>query len=318
MKALNFSLIGAAGYVAPRHMRAISDNGHQLRALYDPNDSVGIVDKYFPYAEYFNEFERYDRHVDKLKRAGDDQRIHFTSICSPNYLHDSHIRHALKSGANVICEKPLVLNPWNMVGLHEISKEHGLTINCILQLRLHKSVVQLKKKLEQKTVDQKYDVRLTYVTARGAWYKRSWKGNVEKSGGVTSNIGIHFFDLLIHIFGGALKSSVNLLTPEKASGFLELENARVSWFLSIDESDIPEHIRMNDGRTFRSIEINGKEFEFSDGFDDLHTESYKQILAGNGFGLEESKAAVEVVSEIRNAELTFDGEIHPMAPQNVR
>ena len=192
MKALNFSLIGAAGYVAPRHMRAISDNGHQLRALYDPNDSVGIVDKYFPSAEYFNEFERYDRHVDKLKRAGDDQRIHFTSICSPNYLHDSHIRHALKSGANVICEKPLVLNPWNMVGLHEISKEHGLTINCILQLRLHKSVVQLKKKLEQKTVDQKYDVRLTYVTARGAWYKRSWKGNVEKSGGVTSNIGIHF------------------------------------------------------------------------------------------------------------------------------
>lgn len=308
----NFGLIGLAGYIAPRHMRAIKETNNVLVAGYDPKDSVGIVDSYFPELDFFTEFERFDRHVDKLRRKKDMNQLHFMTICSPNYLHDSHARFALRSGCDVICEKPLVLNPWNIEGLASIEKETGKNIFTILQLRLHPAVKNLKEKLSQSGSKKKMDVDLAYITSRGSWYLQSWKGDVKKSGGIATNIGVHFFDMLFHLFGDVQKSEVHLNSESKAAGFIEYENARVRWFLSIDYNDIPADVKAKGSRTYRSIVIDGQEFEFSEGFTDLHTESYRQILAGRGFRLDENKSAINTVAEIRNSPaLGLVGEYHP-------
>ena len=293
-----------------RHLRAIKDTGNNLLASLDPNDSVGIIDSYFPESNFFVEFERFDRHVDKLRRSG--THIDYVSICSPNYLHDSHIRFALRSGAHAICEKPLVLNPWNLDALAEIEKEFGKKINNILQLRLHPSILELKRKIDEGPKDKIYDIELTYITSRGKWYHISWKGDLHKSGGIATNIGVHFFDMLLWIFGNIKKNVVHISKEDKASGFLELEKARVKWFLSLDYDDIPENIRKTGNRTFRSITLNNEEIEFSGGFTDLHTESYNKILEGNGFPLYTVKPAIETVYTIRNAApIGLKGDYHP-------
>ncbi len=295
---INFALIGASGYIAPRHMAAIKDTNNCVMAALDPNDSVGIIDSYFPNAAFFTEFERFDRYVDKKRRGGN--AIDFFSICSPNYLHDSHIRFGLRSGGNVICEKPLVLNPWNIDGLIDIEKDTGFKANTILQLRLHPSIINLKKKIQSEKPDKKYDVDLTYITSRGNWYHQSWKGDVHKSGGVATNIGVHFFDMLHFVFGDLQENILHLKEINKAAGFLEYENARVKWFLSIDGDDLPNDIKKKNQTTYRSISIDQNEVEFSKGFTDLHLESYKEIIAGRGFGIEENRVAIETVSDIRN------------------
>jgi UDP-N-acetyl-2-amino-2-deoxyglucuronate dehydrogenase len=294
----NFALIGVAGYIAPRHLKAIKDTGNNLVAALDNFDSVGVLDSYFPNADFFVEFERFDRHVEKLKR----QHVHldYVSVCSPNYLHDAHIRFGLRHDADVICEKPLVLNPWNIDGLAEIEKETGKRVFTILQLRLHPSVIALKEMVEQ-SPGKRFEVDLKYITARGHWYAFSWKGDVNKSGGIATNIGVHFFDMLIWAFGDVLESRVDHHKSDKAAGFLKLEKADVHWQLSIDENDLPEAVRAGGNRTFRSTLIDGREFEFSDGFTDLHTKCYEQIIAGRGFGLEESRKAIDLVHQIRNA-----------------
>ncbi|MGQ9846534.1 MAG: Gfo/Idh/MocA family oxidoreductase [Bacteroidales bacterium] len=310
----NFAIIGIAGYIAPRHVKAIKDTGNKLIAALDPFDSVGFLDFYFPEADYFSEFERFDRHLDKLKRQG--IKTDYISICSPNYLHDSHIRFALKNGSDAICEKPLVLNPWNVDALAEIEKETGKRVYTILQLRLHPSIIKLKQKIEQNP-QKNYDIDLTYITSRGNWYYFSWKGDIHKSGGIATNIGIHFFDMLIWLFGEVKEQKVFLSQPNKASGFIHLKNARVRWFLSLDINDIPAHYREQNKRTFRSITIDGEEIEFSDGFTDLHTESYKNILAGNGFGLEEARHSIELVYKIRNAPISeLKNDFHPYCLKN--
>lgn len=303
-----FALIGAAGYIAPRHMKAIKETGNQLVAAYDPNDSVGIIDSYFPAADFFTEFERFDRHVEKLRRNGSP--VHYMSICSPNYLHDAHIRLALRNKAHAICEKPIVLNPWNVDVLHELEEEQGVHIYTILQLRLHPAIVALRKKFAES--EEIADVDITYITSRGSWYHHSWKGDMSKSGGIATNIGVHFFDMLAWIFGKARNSVVHLSQPDAASGVLELERARVRWFLSINADHLPEAQQQKGQRTFRSISINGEEVEFSDGFTDLHTESYRDILAGGGFGLEDARPSVEMVHQIRNAAIApATGDYHP-------
>jgi UDP-N-acetyl-2-amino-2-deoxyglucuronate dehydrogenase len=307
----NFALIGAAGYIAPRHMRAIKDTGNNLIATLDKCDSVGIIDSYFPQADFFTEFERFDRHIDKLKRVG--KKIDYVSICTPNYLHDSHIRFALRHNADAICEKPIVLNPWNVDALREIEEETGRKINTILQLRLHKSIVELKKKIEnEKDKNKMYDIDLTYITSRGNWYYISWKGDLSKSGGIATNIGVHFFDMLIWIFGGVKENIVHLSEPNKAAGFLQLENARVRWFLSLDKNDLPKVAVDNGLPTYRSITIEGEELEFSGGFTELHTESYKKILAGKGFSLLDARESIQTVYSIRNAKAVgLKGDYHP-------
>lgn len=308
----NFALIGAAGYIAPRHMKAIKETDNNLVAALDTNDSVGIIDSFFPEADFFTEFERFDRHVDKLRRLNTGKQINYVSICSPNYLHDSHMRFALRSGADAICEKPLVLNPWNIDGLQEIEKETGKKINTILQLRLHPSIIALKEKVAKSLSDKKFDVDLTYITSRGHWYLQSWKGDEKKSGGISTNIGVHFYDMLHFVFGALQGNIVHLNTPTKAAGYLEYEKARVRWFLSIDINDVPADVRAKGQRTYRSIKADGESIEFSDGFTDLHTISYQQILAGNGFGLEENRVAIETVAHIRNAEIAaLTGDYHP-------
>jgi UDP-N-acetyl-2-amino-2-deoxyglucuronate dehydrogenase len=307
----NFALIGAAGYVAPRHMKAIRDTGNQLVAALDPNDSVGIIDSYFPDANFFTEFERFDRHVDKLRRTNHDRRVHFVSICSPNYLHDSHMRFALRSGADAICEKPLVLNPWNIDGIVEIEQETGKKVNSILQLRLHPSIIALKEKVSNAAAKSKYEVDLTYITSRGNWYLNSWKGENKKSGGIATNIGVHFYDMLHFVFGALQENRVHYISDTKGGGYLEYENARVRWFLSIDVNDIPKTILESGQRTYRSITVNGEELEFSGGFTDLHTTSYKEILAGKGFGLEDNRVAVETVASIRTATPVMSSDCHP-------
>lgn len=304
-----FALVGAAGYIAPRHMIAIRDTGNLLVAALDPNDSVGIIDSHFPEAHFFTEFERFDRHIDKLNRVG--QGVDFVSIASPNYLHDSHMRFALRSGADAICEKPLVLNPWNIDGLKEIEAGTGRKINTILQLRLHPAIIALRDKVRSSDLGHKFDVDLTYVTSRGNWYLQSWKGNEKKSGGVATNIGVHFYDMLGFVFGAVQENVVHLATPTKAAGYLEYERARVRWFLSIDVNDVPEKERAKGKRTYRAILADGENVEFSDGFTDLHTRSYEAILAGKGFGLEENRVAIETVSTIRNAPVVTSGERHP-------
>jgi UDP-N-acetyl-2-amino-2-deoxyglucuronate dehydrogenase len=294
----NFALIGAAGYIAPRHMKAIKDTGNNLIAALDKNDSVGILDSYFPEADFFTEFERFDRHIEKQKRKG--IKTDFVSVCSPNYLHDSHIRFGLRVGANVICEKPVVLNPWNIDALEEIEKETGNKIFTILQLRLHPAIIALKEKVDLEKKDKKYLIDLDYITSRGHWYFSSWKGDIQKSGGIATNIGIHFFDMLIWIFGDVKESSVTKHSKDTAAGILELENASVNWRLSIDVNQLPTELKLAGKRTYRSLNIDRKSFEFSDGFTELHTKSYAEILAGNGFPISETRKAIELVHNIRN------------------
>ncbi|WP_271406743.1 Gfo/Idh/MocA family protein [Tenacibaculum soleae] len=305
----NFALIGAAGYIAPRHLKAIKDTNSNLIAALDKFDSVGVMDSYFPNADFFVEFERFDRHIEKIKRQQNIQ-LDYVSICTPNYLHDSHIRMALRRGADAICEKPLVLNPWNVDALQAIEKESGNKINTILQLRLHPSIIALKNKVASENKKEKYDIDLTYITSRGNWYDVSWKGDESKSGGIATNIGVHFYDMLSWIFGEVQENLVHLREKDKSAGYLEFENARVRWFLSIDENSLPKQIQEVGQRTYRSITVDGEEIEFSGGFTELHTESYKGILKGNGFGLMDAKASIEIVHDIRNTELVNLGEKH--------
>jgi len=307
----NFGLIGVAGYIAVRHLKAIKETGNNLLASLDRFDSVGLIDNYFPKSDFFVEFERFDRHFDKLKRGG--TKIDYVSICSPNYLHDSHIRFALRHHADAICEKPIVLNPWNVDALQEIEKETDHKIFTVLQVRLHPRIIELRNRIKNGPADKIYDVDLTYITSRGNWYQISWKGDIQKSGGVATNIGIHFFDLLGWIFGATRKSIVHMSETDKAAGYLELENARIRWFLSLDHEDLPSAMAEKGQRTFRSIQVNGEEIEFSEGFTDLHTQTYKEVLAGRGFGLEDARQSVEIAYNIRNLKpVGVKGEYHPL------
>ncbi len=311
-----FALIGAAGYIAPRHMKAIKETGNELVAALDPFDSVGIIDSFFPQADFFTEPERFDRHLDKLRRSVSG-KVDYVSICSPNYLHDAHIRLGLRNQAHVICEKPLVLNPWNLDGLEEIEKESGKRIFNILQLRLHPAIMALKKRIANGPAGKIYDVDLSYITSRGKWYFYSWKGNVTKSGGVATNIGIHFFDMLSWIFGPVRENKVHVYQSNKAAGFLQLEKARVRWFLSLDRNDLPAVATKNNLPTYRSITVDGEEIEFSGGFTDLHTESYRRILAGKGFGMAEARNSIEIVHDIRTSvPVGLTGDYHPFLKKN--
>ena len=314
-RARNFALIGAAGYIAPRHMQAIQATGNRLVAALDPSDSIGIIDSYFPESAFFTEFERFDRHIDKQRRSGGAERVDFVSICSPNYLHDSHIRFALRSDADVICEKPLVLNPWNIDGLIEAEASAGRTVSTVLQLRVHPAITALRDRVRAgAAAGRKHEVDLTYVTSRGRWYLYSWKGDEKKSGGIATNIGVHFFDMLHFIFGDLQDNKVHLNEPTRAGGYLEYERARVRWFLSVDPEDLSEALRASGQRTFRSITVDGEEIEFSGGFGDLHIRSYELILDGRGFGLETSRCAIETVAAIRTARpLGPVGDHHPLA-----
>ncbi|MBC8320939.1 MAG: Gfo/Idh/MocA family oxidoreductase [Bacteroidetes bacterium] len=310
-KKENFALIGAAGYIAPRHMKAIKETGNMLIAALDPMDSVGIIDNFFPNTDFFIEPERFDRHLDKLRRSGKG-KIDYVSICSPNYLHDAHIRMALRNDAHAICEKPLVLNPWNLDGLEEIEIETGKKIFNILQLRHHPAIIDLKNKIDNMPADHIHDIDLTYITSRGKWYHYSWKGEMSKSGGVVTNIGIHFFDMLGWIFGDVMTNTLHLLKPDKASGLLQLKNANVRWYLSVDKNELPEHAVQHNQPTYRSITVDGEEFEFSGGFTDLHTDSYKNILNNHGFGIADSRNSIEIAHLIRNQKITIgSGEKHP-------
>jgi UDP-N-acetyl-2-amino-2-deoxyglucuronate dehydrogenase len=308
----NFALIGVGGYIAPRHLKAIKETGNHLVAAFDKNDSVGVMDSYFPDADFFTEYERFDRHLEKLKREG--TKIDFLTVCSPNYLHDAHIRFGLRNGADVICEKPLVLNPWNLEGLKEIEVETKRNIYTILQLRVHPVIIALKKQIEAEPIDKIHDIELTYITSRGKWYYTSWKGEVSKSGGIATNIGIHFFDMLIWIFGAVNENVVHVHTHDRAAGFLQLERARVKWFLSINADTLPMEIKKKSIRTFRSVTIDEKEIEFSEGFTDLHTLSYQEILTGNGFGVVDTQDSIQLAYQIRNAQpIGLQGDYHPLA-----
>jgi len=305
-----FALVGAGGYIAPRHLQAIKNTGNELVAAVDKSDSVGVLDQYFMGARFFTEFERFDRHLEKLRRAGNP--VDYVSICSPNYLHDAHCRFALRIEADAICEKPLVLNPWNVDALQELEDEHKKKINTILQLRLHPTIIELKKKVDKSPANHCYDIDLAYITSRGPWYQVSWKGDINKSGGIANNIGIHFFDMLMWIFGGVKNNIVHKFDPTRAAGYLELQKARVRWFLSLEKEDLPEAVQQKMQSTWRSITIDGKELEFSTGFTDLHTRSYEEILAGNGFGLAVVKPSIQLVADIRNAPVTpAEGDRHP-------
>lgn len=307
-----FGLIGAAGYIAPRHLKAIKETGNTIIAALDPFDSVGIIDSYFPDSAFFIEPERFDRHMDKLRRSGNGH-IDYVTICSPNYLHDSHIRMALRNQADAICEKPLVLNSWNADALEEIEKETGRKIYTILQLRHHPSIIELKNSIENaKSTGKTYDIDLTYITSRGSWYQRSWKGNTEKSGGIATNIGIHFFDMLTWIFGEANENMVHINEPDHAAGYLGLKNASVRWFLSINSKHLPDQAGADGKTTYRSITINGEEIEFSQGFTDLHTVSYQHILNGTAYGLVDAKPSIYIAQSIRNMKaIGRKGEYHP-------
>ena len=294
----NFVLIGAAGYIAPRHMMAIKETGNNLIAAYDPYDGVGIIDSYFPKAHFFTEFERFDRHIEKLKREG--TTIDYVSICSPNYLHDSHIRYGLRIGADVICEKPLVLNPWNVDALIDLEKDYDNKVNTVLQLRHHNAILDLKSKIDNGPKDKVYDIDLTYITSRGNWYYTSWKGDESKSGGIASNIGVHFFDMLQWIFGPMQDFTVNEKSHDTNTGTLVLECAKVNWYLSIKAENLPESVKSKGIATYRTLSIEGEEIEFSKGFTDLHTVSYREIIEGKGYGLADAKNAIEIVSQIRN------------------
>ncbi|WP_321391952.1 Gfo/Idh/MocA family oxidoreductase [uncultured Desulfuromusa sp.] len=311
----NFALIGVGGYIAPRHMKAIKDTGNNLVAAVDKNDSVGIMDSYFPQTNFFTEFERFDRHVEKLRRENAGKEVSYVSICSPNYLHDAHIRFALRTDADAICEKPLVLNPWNIDALQEIERESGKKVNTILQLRLHQSIVNLKKKVTEqikKDSSTVFDVDLTYLTSRGRWYHISWKGDEGKSGGVATNIGVHFFDMLTYVFGAVQKNICHIRSNDVAAGYLELKHARIRWFLSVNSEYLPEVAKENNQTTYRSITVDGEAFEFSGGFTDLHTRSYEEILKGHGFGLDSVRNCIQIVHDFRNLEPSgLIGDYHP-------
>ena len=306
-----FALIGAAGYVAPRHLQAIKDTGSQLVAAVDPHDSVGILDRYFPETRFFKEFERFDRFLEKLRRDVNGDRVDYVSICSPNYLHDAHIRFALRIGANAICEKPVVINPWNLDALQQLEDETGKSVNIVLQLRLHPALISLKQKLNNNS--KKHKVVLTYITPRGPWYQHSWKGNESQSGGLSTNLGIHLFDLLIWLFGSVEHQETHIRDERRCSGTLELENATVCWFLSIAAEDIPQQNGLK-SPSFRSISVDGETIEFSDGFTDLHTEVYKEVLAGKGFSIQDAKPSIDLVYQIRKSAIKFNSQIaHPLA-----
>lgn len=299
----NFALTGIAGYIAPRHLQAIKDTGNRLIAATDPHDSVGIMDSYFPEAAFFTEFERFDRHIEKLKRSSESERMHYLSICSPNHLHDAHIRLALRAGADAICEKPLVLNPWNLDVLAELEEEYQQRVWTLLQLRVHPSLQKLKEKYQDYKGPRK-KITLTYITSRGLWYHHSWKGDSSKSGGIATNIGIHFFDMLMWLFGTPSRSEIHTRTATRNAGLMELQHADVTWFLSIDAADLPQSVAEKGQRTYRSITIDEEEVEFSGGFTDLHTEVYKRTLAGEGFGLADAYPSIKLVSELRHQPIT--------------
>lgn len=315
----NFAITGVGGYIAPRHLAAIKDTGNQLLAACDPNQSVGVLDRYFFDARYFPEFERFDRHVEKLRRRSEPERVHYVSICSPNYLHDAHVRFALRVGAHAICEKPLVINPWNLDALTELEAESKHRIYTVLQLRVHPALVALRERLvaarANGTAPKKHDVVLSYVTSRGPWYLATWKGDPAKSGGVVTSIGIHFFDLLSWLFGDVVGSVVNLSEPQRGAGMLELTHARVRWFLSIDRNDLPKATGESK-TTFRSIAIDGQEVEFSEGFTDLHTAVYRDILQGGGFGITDARPSIELTYKIRNAPAVgWSAGCHDLVPR---
>jgi UDP-N-acetyl-2-amino-2-deoxyglucuronate dehydrogenase len=297
----NFAIVGASGYIAPRHLKAIYATGNQVVAALDPNDSVGLLDSYSTDIDFFTEFERFDRHVEKLRRGPSDHHVHYVSICSPNYLHDAHCRQALRAGADVICEKPLVINPWNLDALQEIELETGKRINAVLQLRLHTKLLELRERLMNAKQDRKHDVVLSYVTVRGKWYFFSWKGDIQKSGGIATNIGIHFFDMLIWLFGSVQESKVYCSEPNRMSGYLELERANIRWFLSLDPKDLPFEPQPGVNTTFRSITVDGEEVDFTQGFTDLHTRVYEEVLTGNGFGIDHIRPATELVHNLRQS-----------------
>jgi UDP-N-acetyl-2-amino-2-deoxyglucuronate dehydrogenase len=306
-----FALVGAAGYIAPRHMKAIRDTGNNLVAAMDVNDSVGILDSHFPDAQFFTDFERFDAHVNTERRVGN--ALDYVSIASPNFLHSAHMQWALRSGADAICEKPLVLNPDQIDELKTVETETGRKIHTILQLRLHPAILALRDRVAQMPQNQKVDVDLTYITSRGNWYLKSWKGLTEKSGGIATNIGVHFYDMLHFVYGRVQENIVHLNTPTKAAGYLEYERARVRWFLSVDVGDVPEAERSKGKRTFRAVIANGENIEFSDGFTELHTKVYEDILSGGGFGVEENRVAIETVAKIRNAPIALLGPLtHPL------
>ena len=308
----NFAIIGVGGYIAPRHLKAIKDTGNNLLSAYDRFDSVGIMDSYFPEASFFTEQELFDRHNAKLQRS--ENRLDYVTVCTPNYLHDSHTRYGLRLGCDVICEKPIVLNPWNIDALEKMEQETGHNVYTILQLRLHDSIVALKKKIDEGPKDKVYDVDLTYITSRGLWYYTSWKGDVHKSGGVATNIGVHFSDMLSWIFGPVQENIVHVASHDRVAGFLRLKNARVRYFLSINAEHLPANAVQGEKRTYRTIMIDGEEFEFSQGFTELHTKSYEKILAGEGFRVSEARNCINIVHTIRNAApVGLKGDYHPMA-----
>ena len=307
-----FAIIGVGGYIAPRHLKAIKDTGNTLVSAYDKNDSVGIMDSYFPLASFFTEQELFDRHNSRMKDQGNS--LDFLSVCTPNYLHDAHTRYGLRYGADVICEKPFVLNPWSLDGIENVEKRSGHKAYSILQLRLHEKILALKKRIDEGPQDKIYDIDLTYITSRGYWYYASWKGDINKSGGIATNIGVHFYDMLSWIFGNVKKNVVHVASHDRVAGYLELERARVRYFLSINADTLPSNAVEGEKRTFRSIIIDGEELEFSEGFTELHTKSYEEILAGRGFGIEEARRSIEIVFEIRNAKpIGLRGDYHPMA-----
>jgi UDP-N-acetyl-2-amino-2-deoxyglucuronate dehydrogenase len=313
----NFALIGAAGYVAPRHMQAIKETGNNLVCALDPSDSVGVMDRFFTNVDFFTEFERFDRHVEKLRMKDRNHSVHFITICSPNYLHDSHVRFALRSGAHAICEKPLVLNPWNLDALEALEQKSSKRIFNVLQLRLHAAIVALKNEVKRGAKEnpyKKYDIDLTYVTTRGKWYDYSWKGQMEKSGGISTNIGIHLFDMLAWIFGDVKENRVYLNEKRKSAGYIELDMARIRWFLSLDKNDLPEQAVLDRKNTYRSIKVDGNEIEFSGGFTDLHTQVYMDILNGGGFRISDARKSIELAHAIRHAKVVKPGleEVHPL------
>ncbi|MBP5547701.1 MAG: Gfo/Idh/MocA family oxidoreductase [Bacteroidales bacterium] len=308
----NFAIIGVGGYVAPRHLKAIKETGNRLLSAYDRSDSVGILDSYFPDAAFFTEQELFDRHNSLLKGRG--EALDYISVCTPNYLHDAHTRYGLRLGADVICEKPVVLNPWNIDGLERVERETGHKAYTILQLRLHPSVVALRKKIMNGQKDRIYDVDLTYITSRGNWYFASWKGDARKSGGVATNIGVHFYDMLTWIFGPVSRNVVHVASHDRVAGFLQLQQARVRYFLSINADNLPQEARQRGLRTYRTIHVDGVEFEFSEGFTELHTRSYEEILAGRGFSISEARESIQIVHDIRNAQpIGLQGDYHPLA-----
>lgn len=314
----NFGLIGTSGYIAPRHLRAIRDTGNQLVAAVDPHDSVGILDQFFPQARFFTEIERFDRHIEKQRLTRSDRALDYLAICSPNYLHDAHARLGLRIGADVICEKPLVINPWNLDQLSMIEREHNCQVYNILQLRVHPKLIELRERFQRESGDRMNDVEISYVTPRGNWYRTSWKGDIAKSGGVITNIGIHLFDLMMWFFGREEAVQLHQLTESKAAGTVRMKNANLRWFLSIDAEDHPNGPEREGNPAHRSITINGEELEFSGGFFDLHTESYRQILAGLGFGIEEARPSIELVHKLRNLPVSEpDADAHPFVRRSL-